>query len=548
MPTRLVVIVVSLLAAIAATAFGVGWRVETMRLDHQLRAATGVDPIALEQITREDVTHHAKLKAARALIGAVLDSERVENGELVVDPATLEHLPRARELALEALEAQPNSWQAAMWLGTANYLEAWHTRDPVLIQDADRWQEPLLTAYANAGGRREAQRLLAVAYLRLWPYLSGDRRAFATRLVRTTFADHPEVFKQLGPLWLTVADRGDEALSAVPDTPEAWRLVTRTWAQQGLWRQVIQAERERVASLERSLHKRIEDADSKRTLGEAYESRSLYLGAVVRAPVDGRFAPLVTRSLENYPPGLHGLSSTGPIGAWLRWALELADLGRTDVLPPRVLTRLAGATDELDPHETAYVSLLAGDLTRAERAERLVETLSTAPWAPYLVAKTHYLLDRDAVESATVALDQVGRYVRGSAGYWQARQRLAEATGDLDGVVEADRALDGIRAEAWSSTAWQRLKTKHVLRMLASRRASGVVIELNDVPAEGTVVNVLVDGSSVDLIAVRPGDRLDVDVVLSQGLHQIELRPVVGAMVDPGRVRLTGQTERALTR
>ncbi len=525
-----------LLLGLAASNGYRDWHANRLELVALLRDS-GLDvrnEAVIERVRRERTPHHAKMLAARALVHDLLTSApaTAAAGE---DPA--DRLPAVGELARQALAAQPNSWQAAMLLGAATYLERSLHRDRRLVTAAADWEEPLLRAVREAPGHAEPRRFLAAAYLEVWPYLSSEKKDFAHRLLKEAFAEDPYTFQRLAPAWLDVAEDLDEAFAPIPERPDAWRFLEYTYAERREWDRFCLAHRRRLNSLMRQSEERLDEAAERLRLGDFYRGRSLLLQVISTAPRDVRFAPIVTRALERYPAGLHGLVSTERLRDWLRWALELSTVS-LNPLPPRIVGRLAGAAGRLDPPEAAHAALIAGEIHHAERLERLTDTLTVEAWAPYLIAKTRWLLERDQTLQAAATLELVDRASRKRMAFWLASERLARARGELVDIAEAQRRLAGIRSREWSALAWQWRGNRTLLWLLPSSSAAGLAVALNDVPETGAVVELRWDGRTVALRPVDADQDLELRIEVDTRPHLLELRMLAGGQVYPGRVRL----------
>lgn len=326
---RATLLVLCLLLSIDALAFVSRWRANRDRLSAILTeaaseagggkdlasgedlaagedVAVGEDLAAtIRRVAFERTPHHAKLTVARALVYRVLASSHADGGSR----AAVERLPVARELALEVLRQQPNNWQASMFLGASTYLD-WSSRsDRRLYTAATEWEQPLLTAIEEARGQHEPRRFLAAAYLETWAALSAAKKAFALDLVTTLFREDPSSFSHLGPAWLEVAGDLESALRVVPDQTEPWMALKKSFAEKHDWNSFSLAHGRYLDALTGELTRNIEEAEERLRLGDVVTGRQMCLAVVVNSPRDGRFVGLVTRALELYPPGLHGLRS-----------------------------------------------------------------------------------------------------------------------------------------------------------------------------------------------------------------------------------------------
>lgn len=543
--------ILAMTAVVLATAIVVGQVRWTRHRDELLAtlAEAGLESRfeGLEHTVRtEAVAHEADLAVARALVYDVLAAGREagpdREGELRRRSA---RLGRAGELAQRALVAQPGSWKAAMLLGASRYLGASTARDRRLVTEAAAWEEPLRSAVRAAPGQAEPRRFLGGAYLEIWRHLSPGRKEEARALLTEAFAHDAETFQQLVGPWLAAAANPDEAFAAIPPRPEAWQAVASAYAEAHRWALFRRAWARRAETLEADFATRLAEAERRIRLGDLYYGRSILLRVVADAPAERRFAPYVESALGQYPPGLHGLASTEALGTWLDWALELGVLGRSP-LAPRILGRLAGAAGDLPPAQAALAALLGGEITQAESIERQVEDLKGEPWAPYVLAKARWHLDRDELAPAAQLLDGVDRSARGGALCWLLRERLARARGDLVAREEADAALAERRLERWPATGWRWRSGRLLLTLLPARAGRGLAIALAEVPEPGAVVQILVDGEAIDTFAATAPTTVTVAAALDPSLHLLELRTVAGRQAVPGVVSLLPSSSPAL--
>ena len=393
---------------------------------------------AIRRVAFERTPHYAKLTVARSLVYQALTL-----GEVV----PTERLLVARELALEVLSQQPNNWQASMFLGAATYLD-WSLRsDRRLYTAAAEWEQPLIEALEQAAGKSEPRRFLVAAYLETWAALSAAKKASALELVKTMFREDPSSFDRLGPAWFEAVGNQGSGLEVIPDLPAPWRTLQQNFAGKHDWDSFCLAHGRYLEALSRELSEDLEEAAQRLRLGDLAGGRQMCLTVIASSPRDGRFAELVNRALELYPPGLRGLSSKETLNAWLRWVLDLHEIG-IDPFSPKAVGRLTDAIGELEAPTGALAALIADDPYRINRYEKLAESLLQKEWATFLIAKTQWLIDREDLDSASRTLEDVHRSARSKAPYWLARRRLARATGDLSGLATADEQVGGVPRQA----------------------------------------------------------------------------------------------------
>ncbi len=500
-----------------------------------------------DRVQREPVAHHAQLDTARALVFQLLQASPIESlpaGERqTTRDQRLSNLMAAHELAKRALVRQPNSWEAAMLQGATTYLVWSLTRDRRLFTDASAWQEPLIKAWNEAPGRPEPRRILGTAYLELWPALSPEKRAFATDLLRTTFAADADAFKQLGPAWLEIAADNAEALAIIPDRPKAWDIAARHYAQLGRWRQYSQAYLASLDSLERHLAEMLEDGKTRLELGDVFHSRTRFARVIADATPDQRYAPFVDQALALYPAGLQTAGTGNAMPNWLAWSLELAEAGIAS-LAPSSIDRLTGALAELPPHAAAMAALAGGSLHIAERHERLERDHTTSIWGPYLITKADHLLSMGELDDAAEALQRVGSASRRRPRHSLVARQLAELREDLPAIAAADRRLDEIRTNELPAGSWRKASQEvaaggFMVEVLPAQDGDTLAIRVAAAPPEGCVVRVRLDGAIVAVAEVRrAGQELRIETPVSAELHVLEWMTLAGAHASPGTVRI----------
>lgn len=490
--------------------------------------ATSLD----EQLRREDQPPRMRLLVARNLLAAELDPE-LRQATLLHDSerdlaARLHRLELARELAAQSLVERPTAWRAPAVLGTATYLERSLTRDRRLLTQAAAWEAPLLHARELAPAATEPSRLLVLVYLETWPYLSAEKRQLARELLQQAFKDRRSFLQLLDP-WLRVTEGREEALSVIPDQPFAWDHLRQRAAAQRDWASYSKAHRRWESSVERSLHLRIQEAQDRRSGGEIRQARDLYLGAAVGAPPSRRFLPVLRQALQEAPPGLPASGVSQRLHPWLVWTLEQC-LYVTCPLPPDELQRLTGLVREKPAHEEAAALVAAGDLQRARLVERRQGRPWTEEWGPYHLLRARHLAGQGRHQEARDALVTLHRRWRDSS----AHRRLA-ATLDqgLDEPADTGAAGDSpVPPEQWT---WEAGGVR--LGLDLGRRVGGLELALTGVPDEGSVVELVVDGTASEPAAVYPGDTLRWRQPIGVGPHLLELRTIAGARVAPGRLR-----------
>ena len=536
---RTVILILCLGLTVQALGTVATWRSNRVELRDLLSESEREDrDQVIQRVLYERSPHHAQLIAARSLVYDVLASSDEDSS---AKAKAASRLPRARELARAVLSAQPNSWQASMFLGAATYLEWSLDSDRRLFTHAEDWEQPLLKAVREARGKPEPRRFLATAYLETWAALSKEKRTFAYELLKQTFSEDAEAFDRLAPAWIDVA--GDRALEAMPDRPRAWSVLTRTYAEAKDWSAFSQAHNQYLDSLERQLGRDLEEAEARLKFGELRRSRTKCLGVVVAAPRDTRFVRLAIRALELYAPGLHGLREVDKLTEWLSWALELSAIS-VEPFPPKVIGRLTDAIGDLRPSTGAHAALLGDDIYHMERYERLEDSKRSRDWAPFLIAKSRWLVERGELNAAAVALDQVFRPAQVTADYWLARERVARAEADLVTLGQARDQLAELRKREWEFDAWQTRGHQARLKLYPEPVDSSparLIVEILDAPVHGAAVGVYWDGAPIAVLPVAKGEPLLLDLEIEEKLHLLELHSLAGGQVYPGRVRLVAR-------
>lgn len=538
--------ILCLIAAGASIADYAEWSINRDRLLAILDAAGLNDDSVLARIQRESTIHHARLDTARALLYEQLRVPALERLPAAERQAALaerrKQLRTAHELARSALRMQPNDWEAAMLQGATTYLTWSLERDRRLVTAADAWQEPLIKAWREAPGRNEPRRFLCTAYLELWPALSAEKKRFATQLLEATFADDADTFQRLGPVWLDTLDDTEQALKIIPDTPRAWELVARYFAERARWSRFSEAHQRGLESLERQLEARLEEGRLRLTLGDEYHSRTRFARVIAESPPDLRFVSYVDRALSLYPAGLKTAGTGDSMRRWLEFAVELAGVG-IRALEPSSVGRLAGVVEGMAPHDAALAALASGDSNLAERLERLERSHTSARWTPYLIAKARWLLDHGDAAEAAATLDRIGTLRPREAVYWAARRDVAHALDDRAARLEAELWLERIAAQVWRREAWTAAEGRRgharQLIMLTARDAQALRIEIAAVPRRGGVVRIRLDGATLSVAPISPRTRsLLVDAALPRGLHLLDWTVLAGGEILPGSVRL----------
>ena len=546
------------------------------------------------EIEHEPDPGRVDLRAARASLAAELDP--VRRSDL---PPAEEARQRAEgsarmaataRLAGSALAERPAAWEAAMVMGAATYLSWSQARDPQLFTAAPAWERPLETAVALAPGRNEAARLLAGAYLELWPVLSPAKRDRERRLLAAVFSDPVAFASLIGP-WLVTATNREEAFAPVPQTPEAWAKLQQIYGQQADWQGFCEARGRWDLALQASLTSRLAAAEERRAVSDA---RDRFLEVAIEARPGRRYLGLLGRALEDCPPGSVDRHTSELLEKNLVWTLERCRLDRCP-LSPRAMRRLAGFCRDLDPRIDAMAALVTGDRPRAELLERTYATDWSEDWAAYRLLKAKLLAERgdlrqhgersergdrgerkerggrgdtadrkasvnrgeraDHDETAspsersghddpglaseiTAALAWIPKSWQERPSYWQVRAAAAREAGDAGAEAVASRELARLTAREWPATAWHFHDGLPRLELLAAAGASGLELRIDEAPPRGAAAEVRLDESILGTFPVTAGMVISLRTPIAPGLHLLEIESVAGGTVLPGTVRL----------
>jgi hypothetical protein len=496
----------------------------------------GVEADAAE-IGREAGPERVRLQAARTVLAAELSPGRHPETS---PRETAERMEEAARAGREILARRPASWEAALVAGGATYLGWSQTRDPRLLTAYRQWEAPLEAALRLAPAKREPVRFLAAAYLETWPALSPRKREIARGLLAEVFRD-PEDLNRLIDPWLETAADPREAFAPVPDQPQAWERVEKAYAHRGDLSGFAAARGRHDASLVAALRRDLLEADRLRGDGRTEEARSLYLRVAEQARPETRYIPFLEQALDRCPPGPVDNRTSERLIPHLDRALDRCLFASCD-LRPAALKRLSHLVHDPAPSQAALASLFAGDTQRAEVYERRTEGLGTEAWAPYLIAKARTLAARGRSDEAREALALVHLSFQRGPLYWRARAEVARAAADPREETVSAARLAELSRSSWPATDWTWRRGTARLEMLTAAAAGGFEVVLDSVPANGSLVELRLDGASVGVFPVRPpagaAPALRPGMPLGRGLHVLELDSLDGGQVLPGAVAL----------
>jgi hypothetical protein len=506
----------------------------------------------VQRLEREPDPNRGRLSLARALVVEALEAPAYPSASTGVGSgndagggasASAEgaenDLALARRLAGEARTALAAAWEAPMLDGAATYLEWSQNRDPRLVLEAERWQEPLYRSLELAPGGSEPNRFLAAAYLELWPVLSEERRSDARQALRRAFEDEP-TFRRLVRPWLDRAESRSTAFRLIPRRPWAWDQLRTIYAEQQDWRNWRRAHEEWRQALLAELDDDLQEADERLRGGDPRSARQLYFQIVHRAPATPEGDALTNTALLHCPPSVASRIYVNGLLQQLERALDLSLL-RPSPLEPTVVARLAQAVPKLDPALAAHAALVAGDLPQGRLIERRhTNALWDDQWGPYFIAKAGILSGRKDFSGAEQALGLVHSVWKTRLPYWRARQEQARGRADGELLRLVEDQLLRFSSPRQPANAWQRSGTVSKLEWVATEGASGVELGFVQVPAVGAVVEIRIDGWIVATEAITLGSRLRIPANLAAGQdHLLEVVTLTAGTVSPGEVFFT---------
>ncbi len=466
---------------------------------------------------------------ARLVLAARLFDLEIASSE-PGSPASAERLLATRELAREALREEPASWQAAMLLGATVSLERARTRDPRIYSLAKDWERPLVVAGELAPAEKQPRRLLAAAYLEVWPALAPAKRTKVEALLREAFLE-PGTFERLYAPWVEIAGSLDRAATLLPDQPLTWKRLAATAFERKSWGELAALSARHRASLRQSLERDLARAAAAVERGDVAAARQQYSAVLAAAPVDAEFLRFAETALERLPPGPASESQVRAAEAWLGWALPLCLVRDCPFAGPAMgrLASLAGPT--LKGGEAAFAALAAQDLPRADLLERRSDEVWSEPWAPFLTYKARLQAARKEIPAARATLLTVHRAFRVRLAWRMLAERLAAV-----GVV----AGPPLARENWEASDWWFDQGASRLDLLPARPAAALWLELAEAARGEALLEVQWDGRALPPLAVAAGEtsvRLPIAAIPAEP-HLLEVRVRAGDLRPATRVRL----------
>jgi len=450
-------------------------------------------------------------------------------------PASAERLLVTRELARAALRAEPASWQAAMLLGAAVSLERSRNRDPRIYSLAKDWERPLTVAGELAPAEMQPRRLLAAAYLEVWPALTPAKRTKVEALLRDAFLE-PRTFERLFEPWVAIAGSLERAATLLPDQPLTWKRLADTALARKSWSEYAALAAHHRASLRENLERDLARAATAVDRGDLAGARRQYSAVLAAAPVDAFFLPFVETALNRLPPGPAAESQVRAAEAWLRWALPLC-LVRDCPFTSPAMGRLASlASSMLKGGEAAFAALAAQDLPRADLLERRSDEVWSEPWAPFLTYKAKLQASRKEIPAARETLLAVHRAFRVRLA-WRALAERVAAVGVVPGPPLA--------RESWEAADWWFDQGASRLDLLPSRPARALWLDLAEAARGEALLEVQWDGRALPPLAIAAGAtsaRLPIDAPAGGEIqlepHLLDVRVRAGDLRPAMRVRL----------
>jgi hypothetical protein len=502
-------------------------------------------PSLVASMRRDAGPTRATLRLARALLADELDQRWIQDLPAAERAAEtergLERLDIAYRLGIEGLAERPESWEALLVIGGAEYLRMARRRDPRLLQDRELWLAPLEQAHRLAPVQPEPLRFLAATDLGNWSVLSAEERTAATERLGRAFAD-PTTFDLLSPAWLRVAPSLSQALAIVPDTLGAWSSLTRYFARRGDWERFCDAQ-DRADRAFRDFSKaRMAEAAQRLRGGDRRKGTMRLLWVGSNAQPDAANLELIQGVLALAPPGFGGESSQPWLRAWFDWAKDRCLSSEACPLSGESLLRLASLNREVSLADRAWALAAAGQLRQAEALEREHRKVHggglDSEWTPYVLTKAGLLIERHESRDAMRSLQEIPLVSRDTLAYWTRYRSIAQASGDALEAARADAWLDAKARERWSPADWTVARYTAGLDIWPSRPAAGIRLRIRGARNHTGVLTLHWDGSLVDRLPAIDGRVIELPVAVTLGRHRLEIRAEQGAHGATAEVQL----------
>src|SRR6185436_15242990 len=111
------------------------------------------------------------------------------------------------------------------------------------------------------------------------------------------------------------------------------------------------------------------------------------------------------------------------------------------------------------------------------------------------------------------------------------------AARDEGELAQAQRELKNLGRSRWGAEDWRWRKDVARLEMVAAGDSAGIALDLVEIPPNGAVIELRLDGADLGAFAVPAvslGTPLRIPVAVRRGLHVLELSSSYGGQVLPG--------------
>lgn len=522
--------------ALAAAAQYASWRETRSELEAILDATGILDshPSLAADIRRAPGFARSRLRVARALLARELD-RRFGGEEVIAGDAQPPPLATARELARVSLERQPASWQAALVLGGATYLEVGRRRDSARSPDTESWTAPLQLARRLAPGQPEPARLLAAASLGEWSRLDEDERQAAAEVVAAALRD-PRSFDLLVAYWLRVAPNLERALAAIPDAAWAWDRLGNQYANNADWERFAEVHNRWRRALENDLGARLETARRMASGGERRGARERARSILGVAPPSHEFRAIFAGALDLLRLESVDRGYSAPLRDWLLWSLDRCRENRCPFAAADI-ELLFAATSALAPAERAQAAIAASRLDVVARAEAALHPSDPAA-IDFYVLKGRWMAQRGDLRAALEALATPARVPPTRVGYWRQLAEIQRLADNPRAAAAANTTLQSMAAARWPGHQFRKHYDTLRLELHSAADADGLRLRWGDLAAGGGAVAIRWDGRVVGTYAVGAGIPTRIEIPVERGVHLIEVLPVRGRLPAVSRLDL----------
>ena len=497
-------------------------------------------PEVTEVVARldETVRRETDLDRTAAGIARLLVFAEIGLGESDTAPVNPElsrsRIELVRDLGAASLRERPTMESAAVAIGAANYLLLRRAEDRRLVAEPTLWETPLELA-RDLKVLGDGRRILAVAYLELWPFLSSEKRETTRGLLADAFRDQ-RLFARVIEVWLDIAGDRESALEVVPDRVTSWTFLERLYGSRRDWDAFAYVVERRDQAVRREAERTLERAALLRRRGQTGRAREEYISLLIQLEPTRENALYIERALAQAP----ATPPQGPrrqvyIRAWLEWALALCRSSGCP-LTPQAIARLRGLADEV-PEPIWAMAALYGERPTGQERETTADRTSPA-WADYNISRARQLAQNGQASAAFTTLANVGAGV--GPFYWLARRDVARASGDADGLEQAELELARFALDSWPESAWTtgpRGDGFKRLDFLVAREATSLVMTL-EAPPNGAAAEIRLDGAQKSLVVVKGRETITIEAPLAEGMHTIEIYSRGGGVVSSSEMSL----------